>query len=451
MADGENITDGRLTSWKEIATYLQKGVRTVQRWEQELGLPVHRLEGHKRDIVFALPEELDVWLERHSHVRDENEVNGQSREEASSAWGIRLAYASLLLALLFGARQAYLGFTAIPVDYRIEGRDLIVLNESGRELWRHTFDFPLAERDYEWMRSAEERHPSRHFATLRDMDGDGRAEMLFGAVPAEGFLEDLELFCFNHKGSILWRFQPTRTIRYGDHHAPGDHHFEPPYSFGFFNIFSDGDAAPDAVWATFNRAPWFPSVVTKLSVDGELLGEYWHAGFVSTLAEATLAGKRVLLVGAVSNESISPALSVIDYENPTGFSPASDPAYLCQNCPGGLPLSYIRFPRTELSRVLGVYESARVIRLFGEKTIQVIGRANTVETTDLDLVAYYFDENLHILDASLGLGYTTLHNRLRTTGMLDHRLDMEKELADLGTPLTWNGESFVPVKGLPRP
>jgi hypothetical protein len=33
----------RLTNWKEIAQYLDKGIRTVQRWEQQMGLPVRRL------------------------------------------------------------------------------------------------------------------------------------------------------------------------------------------------------------------------------------------------------------------------------------------------------------------------------------------------------------------------------------------------------------------------
>ena len=38
--------EGRLDSWKEIAAYLGRGIRTVQRWEREEGLPVHRL-AHK--------------------------------------------------------------------------------------------------------------------------------------------------------------------------------------------------------------------------------------------------------------------------------------------------------------------------------------------------------------------------------------------------------------------
>ncbi len=51
-----------LTSWKEIASYLGKGVRTVQRWEQQFGLPVRRPNEKAKGIVHAKREELDQWL-----------------------------------------------------------------------------------------------------------------------------------------------------------------------------------------------------------------------------------------------------------------------------------------------------------------------------------------------------------------------------------------------------
>jgi hypothetical protein len=52
-----------LTSWKEIAQYLGKGVRTVQRWEQELGLPVRRPTGPlSKRAVLARPDDLDAWM-----------------------------------------------------------------------------------------------------------------------------------------------------------------------------------------------------------------------------------------------------------------------------------------------------------------------------------------------------------------------------------------------------
>lgn len=51
-----------LSSWKEIANYLGKGVRTVQRWENELALPVHRPVPGSRRIVITTKEELAAWL-----------------------------------------------------------------------------------------------------------------------------------------------------------------------------------------------------------------------------------------------------------------------------------------------------------------------------------------------------------------------------------------------------
>jgi len=53
-----------LTSWKEIASYLGKGVRTVQRWEQQFDLPVRRPNEKAKGIVHATREELDQWLAR---------------------------------------------------------------------------------------------------------------------------------------------------------------------------------------------------------------------------------------------------------------------------------------------------------------------------------------------------------------------------------------------------
>ena len=49
-----------LTSWKEVAAYLGKGVRTVQRWEKYDRLPVRRLSGTSKIIVHRT--ELDTWL-----------------------------------------------------------------------------------------------------------------------------------------------------------------------------------------------------------------------------------------------------------------------------------------------------------------------------------------------------------------------------------------------------
>lgn len=54
--------NGRLDSWKEIADYLKRDVRTAIRWEKERRLPVHRVPGGKRQAVFAHRQEIDAWM-----------------------------------------------------------------------------------------------------------------------------------------------------------------------------------------------------------------------------------------------------------------------------------------------------------------------------------------------------------------------------------------------------
>jgi len=50
-----------LSGWKDIANYLGRGVRTVQRYERELRLPVRRLAGKPRGSVLAMRRDLDDW------------------------------------------------------------------------------------------------------------------------------------------------------------------------------------------------------------------------------------------------------------------------------------------------------------------------------------------------------------------------------------------------------
>lgn len=51
----------RLDSWKDIATYLERDVRTVQRWEQREAMPVHRHLHDKLGSIYAFRSELDAW------------------------------------------------------------------------------------------------------------------------------------------------------------------------------------------------------------------------------------------------------------------------------------------------------------------------------------------------------------------------------------------------------
>lgn len=60
----ETLKGARLDSWKAIANYLGKSVRTARRWEAEEGLPVHRHMHKSQGSVYAYAAEIDAWRER---------------------------------------------------------------------------------------------------------------------------------------------------------------------------------------------------------------------------------------------------------------------------------------------------------------------------------------------------------------------------------------------------
>ena len=51
-----------LSGWKQIASELGRSLRTVQRWERTLGMPVRRLGCGSGAPVFAFKKELYRWL-----------------------------------------------------------------------------------------------------------------------------------------------------------------------------------------------------------------------------------------------------------------------------------------------------------------------------------------------------------------------------------------------------
>jgi len=60
-----------LNSWKEIATYLDRVVRTLQRWAIDADLPIRRLGAGSRAPVFAFAHEMDQWLRKRRALKDD--------------------------------------------------------------------------------------------------------------------------------------------------------------------------------------------------------------------------------------------------------------------------------------------------------------------------------------------------------------------------------------------
>jgi TolB-like protein/tetratricopeptide (TPR) repeat protein len=82
--EGSPLQGKKLDSWGEIASYLGREVRTVQRWERTEGLPVHRHEHKKKSTVYAYAGELDAWIKKRQPKDDPDADDAFAREQQLS-------------------------------------------------------------------------------------------------------------------------------------------------------------------------------------------------------------------------------------------------------------------------------------------------------------------------------------------------------------------------------
>jgi tricorn protease-like protein len=102
---GAHERGARLDSWKEIAAYLNRDIRTVQRWEKSASLPVRRLQKPGLRAVFAYTADLDDWLRLQSPatVTGPSEVASAIIPQQHSQLRRWIAYGAIVIVLLAGA------------------------------------------------------------------------------------------------------------------------------------------------------------------------------------------------------------------------------------------------------------------------------------------------------------------------------------------------------------
>lgn len=87
----QQVSNRRLDSWKEIASFFGRDERTVKRWEKERALPVHRVPGGVRGGVFAYAAELSQWLKDPGATATESSQQSRRGAIASSVGKLREA------------------------------------------------------------------------------------------------------------------------------------------------------------------------------------------------------------------------------------------------------------------------------------------------------------------------------------------------------------------------
>jgi hypothetical protein len=245
--------DNLLRSWKEIAAYLGYDQRTCYRWEQKFGMPVHRAEGgEKKSPVFAYEDELDTWFkDTFRNSQQAGEMAGGGRRYLAWAAG---AIAVVVLTGAFFIIKASL-VRRQPADFSIEGSVFIALDKGKRELWRwdtgmedlmtedfYRRNFQVSHRDEANMLPA---------LVIRDIDGDGDAEVLFAPKRTIDQTGEGRLYCFDRKGVERWRFQAGKELRCGDKV------YSPDYRIAGFHVHDhDGDGRLETVVESFQAPDW---------------------------------------------------------------------------------------------------------------------------------------------------------------------------------------------------
>ena len=445
-----NVGD-RLDSWKEIAAYLKRDERTVQRWENERGLPVHRLEGKRRDVVIAYTAEIDAWLGGHSKLNGHNHNQGAEGTSPGAEIAQRRPFSRRVrgLTLVLGAGlivaiatwQVWTRIPGEPDHFEVKGNKLTVFDRQDRKVWDYRFEFPLAEGLYR--RGDGDSWPRRELALLRDIDGDGHVEFLFVTYPEQLADHDRAYFaCFDHRGRLRWRYKPNRTVRFGDT-AYARHRVI------FFRFSAAEGNARSHIWLVTIDMLDFPSSVVKLDAGGKVLAEYWHAGHIDLLCDGKLARRRVLLVAAFNNERSEAAISVLDYDNPAGRSPAENMSYLCTDCPHAYPLAYFLFPASVLGRAVDIRPAVYEIRPRADG-VDFSVNVGSLPSGGQAEEHYTLDETLHLRSAEPGGGYQYIYDDLRDRGRIKKPFDSKAELQRMRRIRYWDGHHFttVPPSGI---
>lgn len=408
-------TSRRLDSWKEIAEYVGRDVRTAIRWERQRGLPVHRVPGGRRGAVFAYAPEIDRWRSgpvspRGDATPGETNSPAPARAAAGRSW-LSLVLGLVVLAVVAGSVAALVpGGLHVPrgrsiARVRYERHEIQVLDDAGQRMWSHAFDLPL---DVELM----SQFPSPRWVVV-DLEGDGPSELVVTVtrMVASEIRQD-ELYCFSEAGAVRWRVKLDDVV----HFRGGT--FGPPWSDGFVAAFRSAGEARIA-WSQ-NSPPSWPSLVVAFDGAGRRLGTFIHSGSTNALSAFDGPDGPLVVGGGVSNSSRAAGLFVLDGRSLAGHSvePAGS-SYECLGCPLGRPMRYLLFPPSEINGALGLpYNRVLAVRP-GPAGIEV----ETVEGLDSyperAEQSFRFSHAFTLERASQSDSWTA-HERLEREGRIRH-------------------------------
>ncbi len=375
--EGPDILHG----WKDIAAHLGRSVRSAQRWETTLGLPVRRISTPDGgQIVYASRVEIDEW-QRQTTARDEadDQLVADDVDEAQEATdrgsidinveapatvddgstapagvptsvlrrvaaqaGPRIARATLLLVTLAAGIVGgiWLVTTAIPawstpIEFAVEGSAVMARNASGRPVWTYALG------------QSAHRPPGVQAdagAVMGDLDGDGAIEVALpvALAPARTVPATTDIvLVFEKTGRLRWKIQPNLRV------FDGGSAFEGPWRI---QALAFSSAPPGRLWIAYGHHTAHPAFVLEVSSSGAQSIRYLVSGRVHALAHWRTSTADYLAAGGIDKQQLSASITVLDLNAPAARWPMGREGLTCDRCPVGSPRALALFPTSDVSR-----------------------------------------------------------------------------------------------------
>jgi hypothetical protein len=398
----------RLDSWKAIAEYLGRDVRTAMRWHANDGLPVHRIGGSRGRAVFAFPDEIDKWLTGRQAVEPapversvaESPVIDPVFPEAPQRRYRWPAGIVLLLAIVITSQQAWRRMHAAPepgpiVRASIEGDAIVALDAEGRRTWRYALP-PVNDA------------PVLRHVRVSDLNNDGRPDVVASVEPLKPADTPGEstLLAVDSSGRLLW----SRAL--DDHVTFDGVDYGPPWYQDVLLVYSVGGQT--RITGAFHHHTWWPDIVVTFDQHGEVVGKFINAGWIDGLS-LTADGTRLLASG-VNNALDASVVAVIDTAHPVGVSPPGVKSPVCANCPAGAPETYLAWPRSDLADK--TQTPPTVAHVLADGQIQV--RANQRRSDGGPELITTLTPSLDVVSRTVSDSFRSLHAKLEREGALDH-------------------------------
>jgi len=347
--DRLSVSADILNGWKEIAVYLDRSVRSVQRWETELELPIHRVRTADGQTVYAVREELDAWRRARDLPPQTDDAAPDTRYHAVASPvddGLRrrlIGFAGLFALGTFAIGVvtgiwATTRFAAprgaveslVFAGQRLEARDGL-----GRVAWTH--DFRHLASAYEPVDADTMRKPF----TEMTLNGEAIFIVPVRAAPAgEKPTTSDAVYAFTREGRVRLVVSPTTVL------FCGRERYEGPW---FVSALAPSRATSNRVWVAFRHHTWWPSFVLEIDGHGAQTVRYVQSGWITALTAWMRASREYLVAGGVMNEQARASVTLIDLDGATARSPFTDPQFACVGGGSGAPAQVSLLPRLDVT------------------------------------------------------------------------------------------------------